>query len=191
MREAHIGNTHVLQLLLFLIQFGKAQSLRLQTEISQLISLCFLKKNEIRKTLLKYESLYFAVQFSSVQSLSRVWLFVTLWTAAHYASLFFTNSRSLFKLMSIQSVMPSNHLILIVPFSSHLQSFSASGSFPVIQFFTSGRVSTSTSVLPMNIQDWFPLGCTGWISLQSKGLSRVFSNITVQEHQFFVAQLTL
>ena len=191
MREAHIGNTHVLQLLLFLIQFGKAQSLRLQTEISQLISLCFLKKNEIRKTLLKYESLYFAVQFSSVQPLSRVWLFVTLWTAAHYASLFFTNSRSLFKLMSIQSVMPSNHLILIVPFSSHLQSFSASGSFPVIQFFTSGRVSTSTSVLPMNIQDWFPLGCTGWISLQSKGLSRVFSNITVQEHQFFVAQLTL
>ena len=75
----------------------------------------------------------------------------------------------------------------VVPFS-HLQSFPASGSFPVSQFFTSGGqnigVSASASVLPMNIQDWFPLGWTGWISLQSKGLSRVFSNTTVQKHQF-------
>ena len=75
----------------------------------------------------------------------------------------------------------------VVPFS-HLQSFPASGSFPVSQFFTSGGqnigVSASASVLPMNIQDWFPLGRTGWISLQSKGLSRVFSNTTVQKHQF-------
>ena len=83
----------------------------------------------------------------------------------------------------------------VVPFSSHLQSFPASGTFPMSQFFTSGglsiEVSASASVLPMNIQDWFPLGWTGWISLQSKGLSRVFSNTTVQKHQFFGTQLSL
>ena len=82
-----------------------------------------------------------------------------------------------------------------IPFSSCLQSFPASGSFPMSQFFTSGgqniEVSASASVLPMNIQDWFPLGWTGWISLLSKGLSRVFSNTTVQKHQFFGAQLSL
>ena len=83
----------------------------------------------------------------------------------------------------------------VVPFSSCLQSFPASGSFPLSQFFLSGgqsiRVSALASVLPMIIQDWFPLGWTGWISLQSKGLSRVFSNTTVQKHQFFSAQLFL
>ena len=82
----------------------------------------------------------------------------------------------------------------VIPFSC-LQSFPASGSFPVSQFFTSGGQSTgvpaSASVLPMNSQNWFPLGWTGWISLQSKGLSRVFSNITVQKHQFFSTQLSL
>ena len=81
----------------------------------------------------------------------------------------------------------------VVHFSC-LQSFPASGSFPVSQFFTSGGqsigVSALTSVLPVNIQDWFPLGGTGWISLQSKGLSRVFSNTTVQKHQFFSTQLS-
>ena len=83
----------------------------------------------------------------------------------------------------------------VIPFSSSLQSFPAIGSFPMSQFFTSGGQSTgasvSASVLPMNIQCWFPLGLTGWISLQSKGLSRVFSNTTVQKHQFFGAQLSL
>ena len=83
----------------------------------------------------------------------------------------------------------------VVPFSSHLQSFPASGSFAMNQFFTSGGqsigVSASTSVLPMNTQDWSPLGWTGWISLQSKVLSRVFPNTTVQKHQFFSAQLSL
>ena len=83
----------------------------------------------------------------------------------------------------------------IGPFSSCLQCFPASGSFPVSQFFTSGGqsigVSALASVLPMNIQDWFPLGWTGWISSQSKGLSRVFSNTTVQKHQFFGTQLSL
>ena len=80
----------------------------------------------------------------------------------------------------------------VVPLSSHLQSFPASGYFPMSQFFTSGGqsigVSASASVLPKNIQDWFPLGLTDWISLQFKGLSRVFSNTTVQKHQFFCIQ---
>ena len=83
----------------------------------------------------------------------------------------------------------------VVPFSSRLQSVPASGSFQMSQLFPSGGqsigVSASTSVLPMNTQDWSPLGWTGWISLQSKGFSRVFSNTTVQKHQFFGAQLSL
>ena len=83
----------------------------------------------------------------------------------------------------------------VVPFSSCPQSFPTSGSFPMSQLFASGSqstgVSASASVLPMNTQDWSPLGWTGWISLQSKGLSRVFSNTTVQRHQFFGAQLSL
>ena len=83
----------------------------------------------------------------------------------------------------------------VVPFSSCPQSFPASGSFPMGQYFTSGGqsigVSASASVLPMNTQDWSPLGWTGWISLQSKGLSSVFSNTTVQKHQFSGAQLSL
>ena len=83
----------------------------------------------------------------------------------------------------------------VIPFSSCLQSFPASGSFQMSQFFTSGGrsigVSASASVLPMNIHDWFPLGWTDWISLLSKGLSRVFSSTTVQKHQFFGAQLSL
>ena len=82
-----------------------------------------------------------------------------------------------------------------VPFLAHLQSFPASGSFQMSQFFASGGqsigVSALASVFLLNIQDWFPLGWTGWISLQSKGLSRVFSNTTVQKHQFFGAQLSL
>ena len=130
----------------------------------------------------------------SVWSLSSVRVFATPWTTAHQASLSITNSRSLLKLMSIESVMPSNHLILCSPFS-HLQPFPASGSFPMSQFFTSGGrsigASASASVLPMNIQDCSPLGWTGWIPLQSKGLSRVFSNTTVQKHQFFGTQLSL
>ena len=83
----------------------------------------------------------------------------------------------------------------VVAFSSCPQTFPASGSFPMSQLFVSGgqsvRVSASTSVLPMNTEDWSPLGWTGWISLQSKGLSRVFSNTTVQKHQFFGVQLSL
>ena len=127
-----------------------------------------------------------SVQLSSVQSLSRVWLFVTLWTAACQASLSITNSQNLLKLMSIASVMLCNDHILCRPLLLCLQSLPASGSFLMSQFFTSGGqsigVSASASVLPVNIQVWFPLGWTGWISLQSKGFSRVFSNTTVQKH---------
>ena len=134
-------------------------------------------------------------QFSSVQSLSHVQLFVTPWTAACQASLSITNSWSIPKLMSIELVMPSNHLILCHPLSSCPQSFPASRSFQVSQLFASGGqrtgVSASTSVLPMNTQDWSLLEWTGWISLQSKGLSRVFSDTTVQKHRFFSAQLSL
>ena len=126
---------------------------------------------------------------SSVQLLSHVRLSVTPWTAEWQASLSITNSQSSLKLMSIESVMPSNHLILCCPFSCH-QSFPASGSFPMSQFFTLGGqsigVSASASVLPKNIQDWFPLGWTGLISLQSKRTSRVFSNTTVKSINFLV-----
>ena len=131
------------------------------------------------------------VQFSSIQSFSHVLFFVTPWTAACQASLSITSFQSLIRLMSIESVIPSNHLILCHP----LQTYPASGSFVISQFFASGGqsigASASASVLPMNIQNWFPLGWTGLISLQSRGLSRVFSITTVQKHQFFGAQLSL
>ena len=94
-----------------------------------------------------------------------------------------------------ESVMPSNHLVLCHPLLLLPSIFPASGSFKMSQFFLLGGqsigVSASASVLPMNNQDWFPLGGTGWISLQSKGVSKVFFNTTVQKHQFFGAQLSL
>ena len=127
-------------------------------------------------------------------SLSVVYDSATPWTVAHQVSLSITNSRTLLKLMSIESVMSSNHLILCHPLLFCFQSFPASGSFPVSQFSSGGQiigVSASASVFPVNIQDCFPLGLTGLISLQSKELSRVFSNTTVQKHQFFGTQLSL
>ena len=118
----------------------------------------------------------------------------TPWITECQASLPITNSQSWLKLVPIEAVMPSSHLILVVPLSSCPQSLPASGSFPMSQLFTWGSqsigVSASASVLPMNPQDWSPLGETGWISLQSKGLSRVFSNTIVQKHQFFGTQLS-
>ena len=114
---------------------------------------------------------------------------VRLWDPMGQAPPSFTISQSLLRFLSIESVMPSNHLILCHPFSLCLQSFPASGSFPVSWLFASSGqsigASAVASVLPMNIQDWFPLEWTGWISLLSKGLSRVFSNTTDHKHQFF------
>ena len=136
--------------------------------------------------------------FSSVQSLSHVRFFATPWTAAGQASLSITNSWSLPKLMSIESVMPSNHLILCCPLLL-LPSI-----FPNIRMFLNESAlhirwpkywSFSFNISPSNEQPgfpgWFPSGWTGWISLQSKGLSRVFSNTTVQKHQFFCIQLSV
>ena len=127
--------------------------------------------------------------YTLVQLLSHVQLFSTPRTAIPLASLSFTISWSLLKLMSIESVMPSNLLILCLPFSCP-QSFLASGSFPISQLFASGGqsfgASTSASVPPMNIQDWFPLPLTGLILL-SKGLSRVFCSTTVRKYPFFGA----
>ena len=134
--------------------------------------------------------------FSSVQSLSHIRLFVTAWAACsmpylpvHHQLLEFTQTYVHWVSDAIQPSYP------VIPFSSHLQSFPASRAFQMSWLFPSAGqsigVSASASVLPMNIQDWFPLGWTGWISLQSKGLARVFSNTTVQKHQFFIAQLSL
>ena len=134
--------------------------------------------------------------FSSVQLLSRVWLFVTPWTAANQASLSITYSWSLLKLMFIESVMPSNHLILCRPWLLLLSIFPNIRDFSSIRVSSSHEVakvlefSASTSIFPMNTQDWSPLGWTGCISLQSKGFSRVFSNTSVQKHQFFGTQLS-
>ena len=127
------------------------------------------------------------IQFSSVQLLSHVPLFATPRTAAHQASLSITSSWNLLNSCPSSQWRHPTISSSVVPFSSCLQSFPASGSCPVSQFFTSGgqNIGASASVLAMNIQDWFPLGLTGLISLQSKGLSRVFSTITVQKHQFF------
>ena len=137
----------------------------------------------------------FVSAFSSVQSLSRVRLLATPWTAALKASLSITNCRSLLISCPLSWWCHPTILPSVIPFSSHLQSFPALGSFQISQFFTSGgqsiEVSASALVLPVNIQDWFPLGWTCWISLHSKGLSGVFSNITVKKHQFFNTQLSL
>ena len=132
--------------------------------------------------------------FHSVQSLSRVQLFETPWTAARQASLSITNSRSPPKPMSIVLVMPSNHLIFCRPLLLLPSIFPSIRAFQMSRLFIWGGQSTgvsiSTSVPPMHTQDWSPLGWTGWISLQSKGFSRVFSNTTVQKHQFFGPQLS-
>ena len=130
-----------------------------------------------------------------VQWLSPVWLFVIPWTAAHQASLSFTISQSLLIFTSTESVMLSNRLILCCPLLLLPSVFPGIRGFFKESIFASGGqsigISALASVLPMNIQDWFPLGWTGWISLQSKGLSRVFSNTTVQKHQFFGFKLSL
>ena len=132
-----------------------------------------------------------SVQFSSVQLLSHVWLFATPWTAAHQASLSITNSWSSLRLTSIESVMPSSHLILgrplllLPPIPPNIRVFSNEST---LRRRWPKYWSFSFSIIPSKeIQGWSS-EWTGWISLQSKGLSRVFSNTTVEKHQFFGAQ---
>ena len=149
----------------------------------------------------------YLVEASKVQSLSRVQLFATPWIAARQASLSITISRRSLRLTSIESAMPSSHLILcnplfrLPPIPPSIRVFSNKSQLLLeilisnqSQLFAWGGqsigVSTLASVLPMNTQDWSPLEWTGWISLQSKGLSRVFSNTILQKHQFFGAQLS-
>ena len=130
-----------------------------------------------------------------VQSLSRVWLSVTLWTAACQASLSFTSLRVCSNSCPLSQWCHLTTSSSVVPFSSCPQSFLATGSYPVSQLFASGNqsieASASSSVLPMKIQDWFSLGLTGLISLQSKGLSRVFSSTRILRLQFFGTQPSL
>ena len=134
-------------------------------------------------------------QFSSVQSLSRVRLFATPLTAARQVSLSITNSRSLLKPMSIELVIPSNHLILCRPLlllPSIFPSITHWKNESVLHIRWPNYWSSSYNISPSNEHlDWFPLGWTGWISLQSNGLTRVFSNTTVQRHQFFGIQPSL
>ena len=141
----------------------------------------------------KLKSHLWCIQFSSLQSLSCVQLFATPWAVVYQTSLSSTNSWSLLKLMSIELVLPSNHLILCHPVLLPPSIFHSIRVFSNKSVFTSGaqsiEVSASTLVLPMNIQDWFTLGWAAWISLLSKGLSRIFSNATVQKHQFFGTQV--
>ena len=135
--------------------------------------------------------------FSSVQLLSHVRLYATPWIAARQASVSITNPRSSLKLISVESVMPSCHFILccylflLTPIPHNIRVFYNESTlrmrWPKFWSFS----FTGVSVLPLNTQNWSLLGWTGWISLQSKGLTRVFSNITVQKHQFFSAQLSL
>ena len=133
-------------------------------------------------------------QFSSVQLLSHVRLFVTPWIAALQASLSITNSRVHSNSRPLSQWWHPAISSSVVPFSSYPQSLPASESFPMSQLFTWGGQSTGVSALasflPKNTQGWSPSEWTGWISLQSKGLSRVFSKTTVQKHQFFGAQLS-
>ena len=133
---------------------------------------------------------------SSVELLSCVWLFAISWAAACQASLSIANSQNLLKLMSIELVMPSNHLILCHPLLLLPSIFPSIRVFSNESVLQSGGqsigVSASASALPMDIQDWFPLRWTGWISLQSRGILRVFSNTTsiLWCSTFFIVQLS-
>ena len=142
--------------------------------------------------LFRWPKYWISSQFSFVQLLSHVQLFMT---AACQASLSTPTPRAYSNPYPLSQWCHTTISSSVISFSSCLQSFPASGSFPMSQFFASGGqnigVSASASVLPKNTQDWSSLGWTGWISLQSKGLSRLFSNTTVQKHQFFGTQLFL
>ena len=151
--------------------------------------------DQVYFSLLMLQWLFLALFILLLLFFSRVQLFVTPWTAVCHASLSFTSPRVCSNSCPLSwwcylTISPSATL-----FSFYLQSFPASGSFPMSWLFPSGsqsiRASASASVLPVNIQGWFPLRLTGLISLQSKGFSRVFSSTTIWMHQFFGAQPAL
>ena len=138
--------------------------------------------------------LFIFPSFSLVQSLTRVLLFATPWIATRQASMSVTNSQGLPKLMSIESVMPSSHLIICYPLlllTPILLSIRVFSNESTLHIRWPKYWCFSFNINPSNTQDWSPLGWTGWNSLYSKGLSRVFSNTTVQKHQFFGTQLSL
>ena len=166
----------------------------IQHPICTVVSLGWKECNETLQKLAMSQRPSPTVQFSSVQLLSHVWLFVTPWIAArqppHPSPTPRVYSNSCLSSWWCHPAISSS----VVPFSSCPQSLPASRSFPMSQLCTWGGQSTGVSalasVLPINTQDWSPLGWPGWISLQSRGLSRVFSNTIVQKHQFFGAQLS-
>ena len=187
----HHGFHSELPYRLYIIWFIYFSHFPIQTAMNYLIwgfEICF----PIVLHMIQFDVHDHSDQIGSDQSLSCVRLFATPWIAARQASMSITKSRSSLRLMSIESVMPSSHFILCCPFSSCPQSLPASESFPMSQLFTWGgqstRVSALASFLPKKSQGWSPSEWTGWISLQPKGLSRVFSNTTVQKHQFLGAQ---
>ena len=152
------------------------------------------KKGEVQSHIMRRTGVLYLLKFSSVQSLSRVRLFETPWIAARQASVSINNSQSSPRLTSIGQWCHPPISSSGIPFSSCPQSLPASESFPVSQLLAWGGQSTGVSALasflPKKSQGWSPSEWTGWISLQSKGLSRVFSNTTVQKHQFFSTQLS-
>ena len=154
----------------------------------------YLHQNSFCFLIGKFSHSIMSDSFSSVQSLSRVWLFATPWIAACQASLSITNSRSSLKLMSIELVMPFIHLILcnplllLPPIPHSIRVFSNESTLRMR--WPKYWISALASFLPKKSQGWSPSEWTGWISLQSMGLSRVFSNTTVQKHRFFSAQLS-
>ena len=172
---------------------GKTTTCKPKREVSEVTS--HADNWILNVSLQDWKKVHFCHQLSSGQLLSYVRLFVTPWTAACQTSLpsptpsVYSNSCPLSRWC--HPTISSS----VSPFSACPQSFPGSGSFQKSQFFATGGQSiggsASASILPMNIQDWSPLGWTGWISLQFKGLSRVFSNTTVQKHQLFGAQLSL
>ena len=146
----------------------------------------------LKTILVSFSPFFSSVQFSSIQLLSCVQLFVIPWTTVLQASLSITNSQRSLRLRSMESVMPSSHLILCPPLLLLPPIPPSITVFSMSQLFAWGGQSTGDSALasflPKKSQGWSPLEWTGWISWQSKGLSRVFSNTTVQKHQFFRAQ---
>ena len=158
----------------------------LEENIGSIVSVMFPRAREKEGKINKWDP---------VQLFSCVRLFATPWTAARQASLTFTISQVCSNSCPSSQWCHPTISSSVVPFSSCPPSFPASGSFPMSTLFVSSGqsigASASASVLPMNMQGWFPLGLTGWISLQSKGLSRVFSSTTIPRHQFFGAQPSL